>query len=213
MPRGQFRNRRCPEEMNRGVRILESGLSQRRFAGILNVSQSVVSRMWNRHLTHGNPSHRHGGGRVRTTTQRLGRFLSIQSRRQRFLNATRLNNEFRNGSGVRISTQKIRNKLHEFGLSARRPAVRVPMTRQHVQDRLDFARTHVRCTIRDTTPVLFTDEPRFCLDFTDKRKLVWGMSKERFDYLNVAEHDRYGKGSVVVWAGISVNGKTDLYVV
>ena len=37
------------------------------------------------------------------------------------------------------------------------------------------------------------------------------MLKERFDDLNVAEHDRYGKGSVMVWAGISVNGKTDLY--
>ena len=39
------------------------------------------------------------------------------------------------------------------------------------------------------------------------------MSKERFHFLNVAEHDRYGKGSVMVWAGISINGKTDLYVV
>ena len=39
------------------------------------------------------------------------------------------------------------------------------------------------------------------------------MSEEQFYCLNVAEHDRYGKGSVMVWAGISVNGKTDLYVV
>ena len=141
-------------------------------------------------------------------------FLVIQSRRQRFLNATRLNNEFRNGTGVRISTQTVRNRLYEFGLSARRPAVRVPLTRQHVQGRLDFARTHVRWTIRDWTPVLFfIDESRFCLDFTDKRQFVWRMSKERFHYLNVAEHDRYGKGSVMVWAVISVSGKTDLYVV
>ena len=39
------------------------------------------------------------------------------------------------------------------------------------------------------------------------------MPKERFDDLNVAEHDCYGKGSVMVWAGISVNGKTDLYAI
>ena len=39
------------------------------------------------------------------------------------------------------------------------------------------------------------------------------MLKERFHALNVADHDRYGKGSVMVWAGISVNGKTDLYVI
>ena len=67
--------------------------------------------------------------------------------------------------------------------------------------------------MREWTPVLFTDEARLCLAFTDKRQLVWRRSKERFDDLNVAEHDRYDKGSVMVWAGISVNGKTDLYVV
>ena len=55
--------------------------------------------------------------------------------------------------------------------------------------------------------MLFTDESRLCLDFTDRRQLVWRMPKERFDDLNVAEHDRYGKSSVMVWAGISVNGK------
>ena len=134
-------------------------------------------------------------------------FLLIQSRRQRFHNATSLNNEFRNGTGVRISTQTVRNRLHEFGLNARIPAIRVPLTRQHAQDRSDLARIHVRWTIRDWTPVLFTDESRFCLDFIDRRQLVWRMPKERFDDLNVAEHDRYGKGSVMVWAGISVNGK------
>ena len=114
---------------------------------------------------------------------------------------------------MRISTQTVRNRFHEFGLNARRPAIRVPLTRQHVQDWLDFARTHVRWIIRDWMPVLFTDESRFCLDFTDRRQLVWRMPKERFDELTAAEHDRYGKGSVMVWKGINVNGKTDLYAI
>ena len=35
---------------------------------------------------------------------------------------------------------------------------------------------------------------------------------ERFDELNVAEHDRYGNSLVMVWAGIGVNGKTGLYI-
>ena len=64
--------------------------------------------------------------------------LLIQSRRQRFQNATSLNKEFRNGIGVRIPTQNERNSLHEFGLNARRPAVCVPLKRQHLQNRLDF---------------------------------------------------------------------------
>ena len=129
--------------MDSGVGLLESGVSQRRVAGILNVSQSVISRMWIRHLTQGDPSHRHGGGRDRSTTLRQHRFLLFQSRRQRFPNALSLNNEFRNGAGVCTSTQTVRNS-HGFGLNARRPAIPLPLMRQHLQDRLDFARTHVR---------------------------------------------------------------------
>ena len=53
----------------------------------------------------------------------------------------------------------------------------------------------------------FTDESRFCLDFTDRRQLVWRMSKGRFGELNEAEHDRYDTGSVMAWEGSSVNGK------
>ena len=51
--------------------------------------------------------------------------------------------------------------------------------------------------------MLFTDESRFCLDFTDRRQLVWIMPKQRFDLLNVAEHDCYGNGFVMVWACIA----------
>ena len=60
MPGRQFKNRISQEEMNPGVRILESGVLQRPVAGILNVSQGVISRMRNLHLTHIYPSQRHG---------------------------------------------------------------------------------------------------------------------------------------------------------
>ena len=118
-----------------------------------------------------------------------------------------------NVTAERISTQTVRNRLHELGLNARRPALHIPLTRQHLQDRLDFARTHVRWTIRYWMPVPFTDESRFCLNVIYRRQLVWRMPKERFDELNMAEHDRYSKVPVMVWKGINVNGKTDLYAI
>ena len=36
---------------------------------------------------------------------------------------------------------------------------------------------------------------------------------ERFGPVCIAEHDRYGRGSVMVLAGISMEGKTDLHIV
>ena len=46
--------------------------------------------------------------------------------------------------------------------------------------RLAWARDHVTWTQNDWAPVLFTDESRFCVDFTDRRARVWRMSNERF---------------------------------
>ena len=39
------------------------------------------------------------------------------------------------------------------------------------------------------------------------------MPNKRFAPVCVAEHDRFGVGSVMVWAGISAQGKTDLHVI
>ena len=71
MPRGQFKNSLSPEEMKLGIRMLQSDVLQRRIDGIPNVQQSMISRMRNRQLTLGDPSHGHDGERDRATTQRV----------------------------------------------------------------------------------------------------------------------------------------------
>ena len=79
--------------------------------------------------------------------------------------------------------------------------------------RLAWTRDHVTWTQNDWAPVLFTDESRFGVDFTDRRARVWRMPSERFGPVCVVEHDWFGGGSVMVWAGISAQGKTDLHVI
>ena len=79
--------------------------------------------------------------------------------------------------------------------------------------RLAWARDHVTWTQNDWAPVLFTDKSRFCVDFTDRHARVWRIPNERFAPVCVAEHDWFGGGSVMVWAGISAQGKTDLHVI
>ena len=102
--------------------------------------------------------------------------------------------------------------LHEGGLRSRRPCIRIPLTRNHRRVRYEWAMHHVRWTLGDWRPVLFTDESRYCLDFTDRRARVWRRPGERLHAHNIAEHDRYGGGTVMVWGGISWDGRTDLCV-
>ena len=127
--------------------------------------------------------------------------------------AVTLNREFHAASEVRISTQTVRNRLHASGLHARKPAVRPPLTARHRNCRLQFARRHANWGVRRIRPVLFTDESRFCLDFHDGRRRVWRQKNERFKNCCVAEHDRFGGGSVMVWGDINYDGSTGLYVI
>lgn len=212
MPPQRQRRRLTSEQLGRCIGMLESGFSQRHVANALNVSQSVVNRAWNRHQTFGTAAHRHGGGRQRATTQRQDHFIALQTRRHPFSTATTLRNDLLNASGTNVSTQTIRNRLHAAGLHSRRACVRIPLNARHKRDRLEFAQVHLTWTHNDWASVLFTDESRYCLDFTDRRQQVWRREHERFHDAYVAEHDRYGGGSIMVWGGISRDGKTDLHV-
>ena len=122
----RLRRHLSQDEMNGGIGMLHSGLSQRYVANILGVSQSVVSRMF---ITTGNVRHLHAGGRECSTNEVQDGFLVVQAQRLRFDNATTLRRDFQNATRVRISTQTIRNRLHDAGLRSRRPAIRVPLTR------------------------------------------------------------------------------------
>ena len=42
---------------------------------------------------------------------------------------------------------------------------------------------------------------------------MWRGRGERFQDTNMSEHDRYGGGSIVVWAGISRGGRTYPHIV
>jgi hypothetical protein len=56
--------------------------------------------------------------------------------------------------------------------------------------------------------ILFSDESRFSLRFSDGRYRVYHMRGERFTDQCVYESDRFGGGGVMVWVGICHDGRT-----
>ena len=138
--------------------MLETGTSQRNVAEHLNVAQSVVCRMWNRYLMNGNAQHRHGGGHAKATSDIHDHYIGLLARHNCFRNATLLRNDFQIATNVCVLTKTIRKRLHSSGLMAQRPAICIPFTPYHIQERLDWARQHIGWSLNDRTPVLFTDE-------------------------------------------------------
>ncbi|KAI4902032.1 hypothetical protein NFI96_009942 [Prochilodus magdalenae] len=114
-------------------------------------------------------------------------------------------------TAVNVSDQTIRNRPHEGGLRARRPIVGPVLTGQHRRARLAFATEHQNWQIRHRRLVLFTDESRFYLSTCDRRDRLWRRCGECYAACNIIQHDWFGGGSVMVWGGIFLEGRTDLY--
>ncbi|GFU11328.1 transposable element Tcb2 transposase [Trichonephila clavipes] len=121
----------------RVVGRLEGGQTQAEVAQAIGVSQSVISRIWNRFLETGSAGRRPGQGRRRAP--KYERYF----RRHRNMNATLLQQHLRSASGTTVSTQTVRNRLHGLGLYTRRPMVCVRLTSRHRRDRREWSTEHV----------------------------------------------------------------------
>ncbi|GFU30507.1 uncharacterized protein TNCV_1687571 [Trichonephila clavipes] len=75
--------RRLPNSLRwRAVGWMEMGLSQAHVARRLNVSRSVVQRLWDQYQSEDSVSRRPVPGRPRATTPAEDRFLALSARRR-----------------------------------------------------------------------------------------------------------------------------------
>ncbi|GFU69566.1 transposable element Tc1 transposase [Trichonephila clavipes] len=153
------------------------------------------------------------GGRVRSTTPAEDRYIVLSAKRNRRTTAQQVANQFLASSGKQISRKTVARRLRGGGLYARRPVVCVPLTRQHRTARLQWCREHHNWTEQDWQCVLFSDESRFSLSSDCRRQLIWRESGTAYRPENIKEKDRYPTCSIMVWAGIMINGRTRLHVV
>ncbi|GFW04662.1 transposable element Tcb2 transposase [Trichonephila clavipes] len=151
--------------------------------------------------------------RVRSTTPAEDRYIVLLAKRNRRTTAQQVANQFLAASGKQISRKTVARRLRGGGLYARRPVVCVPLTRQHRTARLQWCREHHNWTEQDWACVLFSDESRFSLSSDCRRQLIWRESGTAYRPENIQEKDRYPTCSIMVWAGIMINGRTRLHLV
>lgn len=195
-------------QRNNAIGRLEAGESQTAVATTFNVSQSTISRLWDRYLQHRSTRDLPRSGRPRVTTAAQDRYIRVRHLRDRFTTATST------ASSIpwrrRISDQTVRNRLRDAGIRARRPVRGVILNQRHRQTRLQWARAHRVWPQQRWRTVWFSDESRFLLQRADGRARVYRRRNERFAANCIQEVDRFGGGSVMMWAAISHTGKTNL---
>ncbi|GFT21137.1 transposable element Tcb2 transposase [Trichonephila clavipes] len=197
----------------RVVGRLEGGQTQAEVAQAIGVSQSVISRIWNRFMETGSAGRRPGQGRRRETTPNEDRYLVLTARRHRNKNAILLQQHLRSATGTTVSTQTVQNRLHGVGLYARQPMVCVRLTSSHHHDRREWTTEHVNWRRNEWSNVLFSNESRFSVHPDNRCIFIRRERGSRNNPAFVHESVRFGSGGVLVYGGISIDGRTDLYII
>ncbi|GFV27451.1 transposable element Tcb2 transposase [Trichonephila clavipes] len=197
----------------RVVGRLEVCQIQAEVAQAIGESQSVISRIWHRFLETGRAGRRPGERRRRATTPNEDRYLELTARRNRNKNAIHLQQHLRLATGTMVSTQTVRNRTHGVGLYTRRPMVCVRLTSRHHRDRRERKTEHVNWRRNEWRNVLFSNESRFSVHPNNRRIFIWRERGSRNTPAFVHESLRFGCGGVLVYGGISIDGRTGLYII
>ncbi|KAK7097174.1 hypothetical protein V1264_004189 [Littorina saxatilis] len=198
-------------DRGRAIGWLQDGVAARQVAQRLAVAPSVIIRLKQRFHATGRVQERQRSGRPRVTTQREDRFIQRQAIQQRMATANNSRQRLQATTNTVVCGQTIRNRLHNFGLRARRPVRGTTLTANHRAARRAWCTQHVRWQSQQWAKVLFTDESRFCLEPADGRIRVCRRRGEHFAEGAVLERQRFGGGSVMVRGGISTRLRTPLY--
>ncbi|GFY08050.1 transposable element Tcb2 transposase [Trichonephila clavipes] len=192
---------------------IEEGRKITDVAREFDIAHSVVSRLWKSFKTPGMCSRWHGEVVLEVRRLQKTDISSYISKKEQAHHSSA------GGKSVSCCLRKadlpktVARRLREGGLYARRPVVCVPLTRQHRTARLQWCREHHNWTEQDWACVLFSDESRFSLSSDCRRQLIWRESGTAYRPENIQEKDRYPTCSIMVWAGIMINGRTRLHVV
>ncbi|GFU63514.1 transposable element Tcb2 transposase [Trichonephila clavipes] len=193
------------------VGMLKSSRSQTEVSRILNVDQSMISRLWQRFQRAENVTREPVSGRPRVTTPRQDRYLVISARHQMGSTARELGSALTVATGIRISRQTVYRRLNYASLHARRPAVCIPLTSAHKLACLNWSLKHRHWSVGEGTNVMFSDESRFSLSSDSRRVTIWRERGTRFEPRNITERHHFPSRGVMVWAGIMMDDRTDLH--
>ncbi|GFT79762.1 transposable element Tcb1 transposase [Trichonephila clavipes] len=108
----------------------------------LGITQSVISRLWQRFLDDGNVSRCYRTGHPRVTTPNEDLYLAVTAKRNRRRTASDLSRQLYSATGTTVSRQTVYRRLGHIGLYARMPVRCVPLTETHCRLRLTWSKEH-----------------------------------------------------------------------
>ncbi|GFV56230.1 transposable element Tcb2 transposase [Trichonephila clavipes] len=89
----------------------------------------------------------------------------------------------------------------------------VRLTSRHRRDRREWATEHVNWRRNEWSNVLLSEESHFSVHPNNRRIFIWRHRGRRNNPTFLHESVRFNGGGVLVYNSISIDGRTDLYII
>ena len=182
----------------RAVGMIEAGVRHTDVAKQFGVHRNTEDALWRRYQQFGTTRDRPRSGRLCVKSNHQDTYIWVVHLRDRLRTATLT---ARSIPGLRwISPRTVRNRLRERGIRPRRPAIRPVLQQCHRVAR--FVGVDDIYASRNRTGHVFFSRMN--------RSRVYRRVSERFHDSCVIQRRPFGRGSDMVWGGISSRGRTAL---
>ncbi len=207
------KSKELTEVQRNTIKVLsEEGYSVRMIAERTGTPKSTVQDTLKRLERNGTLKSLPRSGRPKATNSRLDRRIVQMAENSSDPNAIDIAERLAETSIAQISSQTIRNRLHDNDMYGRVKASKPLLTKKHMARRLEFARKYQNWTISDWKKVLWSDETKISLHGSDGKRYTWRKATERLKPKHVKRTIKYDK-SIMVWGCFSWNGVGELNII
>lgn len=195
------------------IGLAKAGETCKNISRILNVAYSTVTRVvakWKKnHTTDRDP----GSGRRKSLNTNdidlIKREISIDPK----LSTAKLASILTERCNKTVSRETIRRYLHDMDLISATAAVKPLLTPAHMKKRLELCTKWSRWPMKMWKRVIFSDESKFNLFYSDGKVNVWRKIGERYQIKNCVPSVKHGGIGVMVWGCIGYEGVGKLTII
>lgn len=176
----------------------------------LNVPRSTVHDIITKFRTNGTIFNRQRTGRPRKVDGRTSRKIVRQVHENPRITRKAIKDDLEQ-SGVHVSLSTVSNILHRADLMGRRPRKTPLLKRNHLINRMKYARDNLEKPSSYWSSVLWSDETKIELFGHNESKYVFRKNCQRNNPNNTIPTVKHGGGSIMLWGSFSSSGVGSLH--
>lgn len=188
------------------IALYKEKIPQNTIAKKFNVNQSTISRIIKRYQKYGKYEHSGGNGRKKLIDASVGSLIFREIYFDPKKSLRKLKNIIKEKAGKIISKDTIKRYHNERKLFAFSPIKKPLLKKIHIENRKKCALEWMKLTDSQLKSIIFSDESKFNLMYSDGKTKVWREHGKGLENKNLCPTIKHGGGSVMVWGCFSYFG-------